>query len=189
MKASARVLTTAVLTLIAITIVACVPSIKSAKPQADGKQASAEPREASGLKKPRLSGEGGDHGQRAAEGDDPGRPVSEPRYEPPPPPDTSSVEAGAIDLRLKEEVNTAALKFAKSVPGVKHVKTCYSKLYGGWYLLLYVQSGNKVSLQQYSWNDKTQEWEVIYYLKEIPEERLEHHLKGEVADEKCFILK
>lgn len=112
-----------------------------------------------------------------------------PKYDPPPPPPGETVAEGALDLREKDEINASALQFAKNVKGVKHVKTCYSKLYGGWYLLLYVEKKKKMALHQYSWNDKSKEWEVIYYLKEIPEDQIEHHLKGEVADEKCFVLK
>jgi hypothetical protein len=112
-----------------------------------------------------------------------------PPYTPPPPPDRDKGKREAIDLSQKEEINKAALKFAKNIQGVKHVKTCYSKLYGGWYLLLYVAKGKKISLQQYSWNEKNKEWEIIYHLKELPPEQLEFHLKGEVADERCFILK
>jgi hypothetical protein len=113
-----------------------------------------------------------------------------PEYAPPPPPE-SSAEKAAMDSGLKEEVNEAALEFAKSLPGVKHIKTCYSKLYGGWYLFIYTEKekGKKYSLYQYSWDRKAKEWLVIYHLKELPPERLEFHLKGEVDDEKCFVLK
>ncbi len=92
-------------------------------------------------------------------------------------------------MRDKEAVNEAALKFAKNLQGVEHIKTCYSRLYGGWYVFFYLKKGKTVSVQQYSWNPKSQEWEIIYHLKELPPERLEYHLKGEVDDEKCFVLK
>ena len=55
--------------------------------------------------------------------------------------------------------------------------------------MLYLQKGKKVSLDQYSWNKKSQEWEIVYHLKEIPQKQVEFHLKGEVGDEKCFVLK
>ena len=93
------------------------------------------------------------------------------------------------ELLQKEEINQAALKFAKEIPNVKYIKTCFSKIYGGWYLLLYVEKGKKISLQQYSWNEKSKEWDVVYQVKEVPASQLEYHLKGEVGDEKCFLLK
>jgi len=93
------------------------------------------------------------------------------------------------ELRQKDEINAAALQFAKEVPNVKHVKTCFSTVYGGWYLLLYIEKNKVVSLQQYSWDPRTKEWDFVYQLKELPSKQVEHHLKGEVGDEKCFILK
>lgn len=96
---------------------------------------------------------------------------------------------GAIDLSDKDEVNQHAIEFAKQIPNVKHIKTCFSKLYGGWYMLLYTQKGKKVALDQYSWSRATKEWEIVYRLKEIPAKQLEAHVKGEVGDEKCFVLK
>lgn len=94
-----------------------------------------------------------------------------------------------VDLIEKDEVNRLAMEFARLIPNVKHVKTCFSKLYGGWYMLLYIQKGKKVALDQYSWSPVTKEWEIIYRLKEIPAKQLESHVKGEVGDEKCFVLK
>lgn len=144
----------------------CLPGLKSTKPTAQ---------------EARTSG--------AVGGQDP---VVQPL--PPPPPDFREGAAAATatdppELRQKEEINQAALKFAREIPNVKHIKTCFSKVYGGWYLLLYIESGKKISLQQYSWNEKSKEWDVVYHVKEVPEKQLEHHLKGEVGDEKCFILK
>ncbi|MBI5250790.1 MAG: hypothetical protein HY912_14965 [Desulfomonile tiedjei] len=96
----------------------------------------------------------------------------------------------SMDFRLKDEINRSAMEFAeKNVPNVKHIKTCYSQIYGGWYLILYVQKGKRTSLEQYLWNKDFQQWEVIYQLKELPAKQLEFHLKGEVGDEKCFVLK
>ncbi|MEJ2715691.1 MAG: hypothetical protein P8182_00890 [Deltaproteobacteria bacterium] len=178
----ARVLLTAViLALAAAFILGCVPGIKSVKPAGETNQT------------PAVSG-GVEEGapaapEQATKGEEEKAPSATVPYKPPPPPSEAQTGLGAIDLRLKDEVNEAALKFAKNVSGVIHVKTCYSKLYGGWYLFLYLKKGKKISLQQYSWNDKTKEWEIIYQLKELPPERLEYHLKGEVDDEKCFILK
>lgn len=104
-------------------------------------------------------------------------------------PKTKAEGESGVDLIEKDEVNRLALEFARQIPNVKHVKTCFSKLYGGWYMLLYVQKGKKVALDQYSWSPATKEWEIIYRLKEIPAKQLDAHVKGEVGDEKCFVLK
>jgi len=111
-----------------------------------------------------------------------------PKYAPPAAPDQKQPPA-TLDLGEKDEVNQAGLKFAENVAGVKHVKTCYSRLYGGWYLFLYIQKGKQISLQQYSWNRRTKEWEVIYHVKNIDPDKLEYHLKSELEDEKCSVLK
>lgn len=118
--------------------------------------------------------------------------------EPPPPPQQLKSQMTAqtpaqgdtsMDMIEKDEVNRHALEFAKQIPNVKHIKTCFSKLYGGWYMLLYIQKGKKIALDQYSWSKVTKEWEIVYRLKEIPAKQLEAHVKGEVGDEKCFVLK
>ena len=116
---------------------------------------------------------------------------------PPPPPQATPPAGGdvtvaaksVVDPMEKEQVSRAALDFASHMKNVKHVKVCYSKLYGGWYLMLYVSRGKKTSLDQYSWNRKSQEWEIVFHLKEIPQKQVEFHLKGEVGDEKCFVLR
>ena len=95
----------------------------------------------------------------------------------------------AAELRQKDEISAAALHFAREVPNVKHVKICFSTVYGGWYLLLYIEKGKTISLQQYSWEPRNREWDFVYQLKELPAKQVEFHLKGEVGDEKCFILK
>jgi hypothetical protein len=116
----------------------------------------------------------------------------------PPPPDykppalSEALLEGPADLSWKDEISASALEFAKNIPNVKHTKICFSKLYGGeggWYLLLYVEKAKKMRLEQYSWNPKFKEWEPSFQLKEIPAKDVELHLKGEVQDEKCFILK
>jgi hypothetical protein len=43
-------------------------------------------------------------------------------------------------------------------------------------------------LEQFSWNGKSKEWEVAGRFQ-VPAKQLDYHLKGEVADEKCFRLK
>jgi hypothetical protein len=183
---SQRFFSAAVVMIVAALLLGCMPALKSIKP-------SSEAGDDSDLKKPRISEAGTETGEGTERSDQ--SVVTPPqKYEPPPPPPDHDITSGAIDLRKKDEINAAALKFAKNASGknlgeVKHVKTCYSKLYGGWYLMLYVKKGKKIALQQYSWNDKSREWEIIYYLKEVPPDRLDIHLKGEIADEKCFVLK
>lgn len=116
-------------------------------------------------------------------------PPPPPQYNPPPQDEPQASGETIIDPMEREQVSRSALDFATHMKNVKHVKICYSKLYGGWYLMLYVAKGKKTALDQYSWNKKSQEWEIVYHLKEIPQKQVEFHLKGEVGDEKCFVLK
>ncbi len=154
--------------LVAIILMGCVPGLRSAKPVAKESQTPST-------------------GQSAL--------ASDPLLKPPPPPPDYVSNKGTDkasdmpELLQKEEINQAAIKFAREIPNVKYIKTCFSKIYGGWYLLLYIDTGKKISLQQYSWNDKSKEWDVVYQVKEIPAGQLDYHLKGEVGDEKCFLLK
>lgn len=167
----------ATLILAALLLQGCVPGLQSAKNPPDG-DAAPQPEQADTAKAPAPSGPGVD---QAA-------PSPPPDYIPPPPPDREKIVEGSVDLRMKDEVNEAAMRFAKEIPNVKYIKTCYSKLYGGWYLMLYLAKGKKISMEQFSWNGKSKEWEVAGQF-EVPPKQLEYHLKGEVADEKCFRLK
>lgn len=121
-----------------------------------------------------------------------GRSGPRPEYAPPQPPDQSQ-QSPTVNLSEKEELAQAGLKFAGNVPGVKHVKTCYSRLTGLWYLFLYVPKGKRISIQQWAWNTRTKEWEMIPSDRskgdEIEADKLEYHLKSELPDEKCFPLK
>lgn len=113
-----------------------------------------------------------------------------PDYAPPPPPPEDKGADVKVDLSRKTEVSDAALAFAKGLPDVKHVKICHSRLYGkGWYLFLYTDKAKKIYLQQYSWNERTREWDANPLRIEVPREKLEHHLQVELDDEKCFVLK
>jgi hypothetical protein len=115
-----------------------------------------------------------------------------PEYGPPPPPPPEKLSEKPIDRAAQAEVSDAALSFAKSIPDVKHIKVCHSKLYaGGWYLFLYIpkEKGKKFWLHQYSWNERTKEWEAIPPRTEVPADRIDQHLKVELEDEKCFVLK
>ncbi len=178
MKAALSLVAVA-LVLAALFLTGCVlpGTIGPTKPTPDGEPIP-PPEQSEGAKAPAPS-------DQAAEQPLPPPP---PGYKPPSPPDREKIVEGSVDLRLKDEVNEAAMRFAKEIPNVKHVKTCYSKLYGGWYLMLYLEKGKKISMEQFSWNGKTKEWEVAGQFQ-VPAKQLDYHLKGEVADEKCFRLK
>jgi hypothetical protein len=108
---------------------------------------------------------------------------------PPPFPDSSKSVASSSDFSQRAEINQSALDFAENVPKVKAVKTCYSKLYGGWNLFLYVVKGKKIELQQYQWNPKSKEWDIVLRDEKLPQDQIDYHIKSEVNDEKCFVLK
>jgi len=160
----------------------CVAGLTAAKrdPGSKGSQAKsarAETGAAKELPKP---------GDKAVDAELPPPP---PFYKPPGSAEAKAVSEGAVDPVARAEINEAALRFAKEVPNVKHIKTCYSKLYGGWYLLLYAQKDKKVLESHWSWNPKTREWEPVSLNKEVPAKLLDYYLKGEVGDEKCSVLK
>jgi len=121
-----------------------------------------------------------------------GRSGPRPEYAPPEPPDQTR-QPPTVNLSEKDEVVQAGLKFAeKSVAGVKHAKTCYSRLTGMWYLFLYVPKGKRVMVQQWAWNTRTKEWEHIHTGSkgnEIEADKHDYHLKSELPDEKCFPVK
>lgn len=149
----------------------CVPGLKGSKNQPNTQETKAQ----------------GPDGQSAPLG--PGRqPAAGPQPQVPRP-GLDTIAEGTSDFRLKDEINRSALEFAgKSVPHVKFIKTCYSQS-GGWNLFAYAQRGKKTSFDQYVWNKESQQWELIYHQKDLPANQLEFHLKGEVGDEKCFVLK
>ena len=167
-----------------LVVVGCVSALKSVK----------QPNEEAGKQTAKASTESAGQAESPKKGSD--EELKKLLATPPPPhytPPAGGEQKGSaeslVDQGEKEQVSKAALDFAGHIKNVKHVKICYSKLYGGWYLMLYLQKGKKVSLDQYSWNKKSQEWEIVYHLKEIPQKQIEFHLKGEVGDEKCFVLK
>jgi hypothetical protein len=111
------------------------------------------------------------------------------RYEPPMN-DKPIAGDGDVDQTQRAEVTRSALEFAdKNIPDVKHIKVCYSKLYGGWYTLLYIQKGKKLSMQHWAWNAKSKEWEVVYQRKELSPSQMEFDLKSDVSGEKCYRVK
>jgi uncharacterized protein YceK len=119
-------------------------------------------------------------------------PVSQtgPRYDPPTAAGRDRMLEDGVDPREKAEMTESALEFArKTVPNAKHIKVCFSKLYGGWYMLLFTQKGKTYSKEHLSWNSKTKEWEPIEQKKPLAPNQMEFELKGDVAGEKCFLLK
>ncbi len=44
-------------------------------------------------------------------------------------------------------------------------------------------------MEQYVWKDPAKEREFYYTVDNLAEDKLEHHLKSEVLDEICYILK
>ncbi len=179
------------------TIPGCAPWIKATK-----KDASSEQRPEAEMEEDANWSGDFPRGKRAKDsaGGDQARKLSPEELEkmlPPPPPSYKgesgearrALPASPKELLEKEEINASALEFAKGIPNVKHVKTCFSKMFGGWYLHLYVTKGKKMTLQHYTWNTVTREWDVSMAVKELPLENLEYHLKGEVGDEQCTVLK
>lgn len=167
--------------IIIITLVGgCGKGQRSAKPSADGGVPRASAEATTSADKIGMTGKAGE------------APVSAPgpRYEPPAASEREKLAEGGIDPREKAEVTESALEFAqKNIPGVKHIKVCFSKLYGGWYMLVFTEKGKKASVEHWSWISKTKEWEVITQKKELTPKDMEFELKGEVAGEKCFFLK
>lgn len=176
---TASTLLVAVCVSLVLAMSGCMPSLQATKPST-----------------PEVPGSDAKNGSSAESPNRAAKPETPPDTQlPPPPPDykppplSEGLLEGPPDLSWKDEVNASALEFSKSIPRVKHVKTCFSKLYGGWYFILYTEKAKKIGLEQYSWNGKSKEWEPSFQLKEIPPKQLEYHLKGEVDDEKCFVLK
>lgn len=167
-----------------LTLIGCVSALKSAKPQQDTTAKEADKTSTEQAKVDQAIKKPTDEEVKKLLA-----PPPPPQYTQPPGGDLKGAAESAVDPVEKEEVSQAALEFAGHMKNVIHVKICFSKLYGGWYLMLYLQKGKKTALDQYSWNRKAREWEIVYHLKEIPKKQVDFHLKGEVGDEKCFVLK
>lgn len=171
------------LAIAATIILGCTPFLKSSKPEVSQEESVTE--------QPSSDQE--------IRREEPSRPpVARPEGERPPGPGSlvgrqdlgkPAPPASTTEVMEKEEINRAALEFAKEIPDVLHVKTCYSKIFGGWYLDLFLKKGKKKALQHYTWNPATKEWEVSLPVKELTDENLDFHLKGQVGDEKCTVLK
>ncbi len=181
MKAALSLLA-ATLILAALLLLGCVPGLESVKGPAEPQNPPA-PKRMTGQAKtaPAPKSAGKEAGQTPSN--------SAPAYTPPAPPGREKISEAETDLRLKDEVNESARKFAKEIPNVIHFKTCYSKLDRGWWLNIYRQTKKKISSQQYMWNEKSKEWEIVGPPLDVPPKELEFRLKGEVPGEKCFRLK
>lgn len=109
-------------------------------------------------------------------------------YRPSPSSPTQSIDA--VDSREKEEIRESALRFAKEFQDVKHMKTCFSKEFGGWYLILYTQKGKKFSVQHFAWNSRTREFEPSAPSRLLlTQKELEQQLDAPIGGETCFRLK
>jgi hypothetical protein len=167
----------------ATVILGCAPALKSSKLEAPQEQSRTEqPSSEQGIRpeEPASAPEARPQGKHPPV---PGSPVGREDLGKPAPPATHT------EVMEKQEVNKAALEFAKEMPDVLHVKTCYSKMFGGWYLDLFLKKGKKKAIQHYTWNPTTKEWEVSLPVKEVTDENLDYYLKGQVGDEKCTVLK
>jgi len=175
----------------------CAPGVKAPKPSASAEQAPGAEREDVPKLGPAAPGDKRPEDPAVASQSGKLSPEELEKMLPPPPPSYKRDSADAAralpaspkELIEKEEINASALQFAKEIPNVKHIKTCFSKMFGGWYLHLYVTKGKKVALQHYSWNTLSREWDVSMAVKELPLENVERHLRQEVGDEQCTVLK
>jgi hypothetical protein len=166
-----------------ILVVGCVPGLRTAKP-------------------PETQGQPLDQG-KPGQSPSAGKPTDKPAFDKenllasvPSPDQLASASRGSMpavqssDLVNKEEVSAAALLLAQGVPGTKHVKICYSKSEGTWILLLYVEKGKKLVEQEYRWNKEIKEWDLHAYRKDdLEAKKIDIYLKGELPDEKCFVLR
>jgi hypothetical protein len=169
----------AMVTLVAFFLmVGCVPGLRSAKQPATPNQPAdrAQDGKAQAAGKAPLGGEN--------------------LFASAPPPNSAANLSGsrgptvqASDLTDKDEVSAAALLFGQGVPNAKHVKICYSKAVGGWSLFLYVLKGKKLTEEEYAWNKQSREWEFYAARKNLPHNKMDIYLKGELPDEKCFVLR
>jgi hypothetical protein len=93
------------------------------------------------------------------------------------------------DPNEREEVNRAALEFAAEQRKVQHVKTCYSKIFGGWYMLIFMEDGKNVSMTNYSWDPKDKIWKTAAPAQKVTPDQVKFELEGDLAGEYCTKLK
>jgi hypothetical protein len=111
-------------------------------------------------------------------------PLEKPTYDPP-----SSPAKGSSELRGQEEVRDSAMLFLKSIPDLRNAKICYSKMYGQWVLDVFAGKDAKTTKQQFEFDPRTKEFQVSGPQVKIPKDQIDFHLKKEVNDETCFVLK
>ena len=115
-------------------------------------------------------------------------PKKRPRqYEPPPPANMEVAEK--YYLQDKDDMECSSLQLAAKFDDVLHVKTCYSKMFGGWYSLIYHKKNGTIQLSQFAWVKKSKKWKLMYINKNISEKQLETLLTVPVADEICSTLR
>jgi hypothetical protein len=161
---------TGIAVLVMIALCGCLPGLKNTKPSPGAADLKSRPLPEPGLNERPKGGQIQE--PPVAKGSDP------------------RMEEGPADLQLKDEVNRAALEFAeKNVRDVEHVKTCFSRVDGVWNMMLYVRKKKRMSVQQFVWNKESREWEPTFKAPDMALNEVEFHLKGELSDEKCFVLK
>jgi predicted small lipoprotein YifL len=174
----------ALLSLVAVMVVACGAVGKTTKPSSEAgspataRSQSEKPEEGKLQKLPPLEAK-----------QKPSSPADTPDRARSGLPDKGLASPQEDGMTLRADVNQAALEFAKNFPDVIAVKTIYSKLYGGWNLDLFVGKGKKIDKQQFSWNNKTKEWEPTARLRVEHPENLQFLLDTNLPDEKGFVLK
>lgn len=163
----------------------CVPFLKTTKPQqGDERVARVE------------SGKENGAGKEDSTKPSTSAPEELDKLLPPPPPDykpgpsSPSQSVDVVDSREKEDIKESALRFAKEFSNVKHMKTCFSKQFGGWYLILYTQKDKKFAVQHFAWNPRTQEFEPSAPSRLLlTQKELEMQLDAPIKGETCFRLK
>lgn len=169
----------------AVVLTGCVPFLKTAKPQpGEERVAQIKP----GAETPAGAEESGKEPKPSPEELDKILPAPPPGYKPTPSSPAQSVDL--VDTREREEIKESALKFAKEIPNVKHMKTCFSKEFGGWYLILYTQKGKKYAVQHFAWNPRTGEFEPSAPSRLLlTQKELDMQLDATIKGETCFRLK
>ena len=109
------------------------------------------------------------------------------QYEPPTPAVREDVDK--YYRQNKDEMEWSSLQLAAKFDKVLHVKACYSKLFGGWYSLIYHKKNGTIYLSQFAWVKKSKKWKLMYINKNISERQLGVLITAEIADEKCSILR
>lgn len=173
------------LVLGAVVLTGCVPFLKTVKPQqGEERAAQAKP----GAENAAAAEKSGKTPTPSPEELEKLLPAPPPGYKATPSSPAQSLDA--VDTREREEIKESALKFAKEIPNVKHMKTCFSKEFGGWYLIVYTQKGKKYSPQHFAWNPRTLEFEPSAPSRLLlTQKELDMQLDVTIKGETCFRLK